>query len=378
MRLASSCRWSLLVLALLAPMLGGCGFYFGNGDDDPCAWGANKAEPAIAYLPLRNPETGQCDGGVYPCDDRCGPCPAARSLADWGACESECTYLDESACHATPGCFAAYHDVWDAPPAFWGCWQTAPSGPVGGSCANLDAQECSRHDNCIAIYSGSPDNAKFYSCAPEPTGLTCAAVDCGPGYHCEEQCHGNANDPATMTGCYPVCVPTLGCAAALCAPGTTCVETCSPGPNGTLTCTINCVSTGGDPGACYGTVVCDLVEPACPSGTTPGTRNGCYTGYCIPVAHCGPSDPGSCTGPLVCDALPPACPSGTVAGIVNGCWSGYCIPQHACPAPACETLADEAACLARSECTPVYTGTGCSCTPGTCTCQTLTWNRCQS
>ena len=31
------------------------------------------------------------------------------------------------------------------------CWPTAPSGPVrGGGCVGLDAQECSRHDDCVA------------------------------------------------------------------------------------------------------------------------------------------------------------------------------------------------------------------------------------
>lgn len=39
---------------------------------------------------------------------------------------------------------------------------------------------------------------------------TCAAVDCGPGYHCVETCtEGDPTDPNTpgCGSCYPQCVP---------------------------------------------------------------------------------------------------------------------------------------------------------------------------
>jgi len=51
------------------------------------------------------------------------------------------------------------------------CVGTAPSGPVNGTaCAGLDAHECSRHDDCIAVhyYVDVPAwGLKFDYCAPE-------------------------------------------------------------------------------------------------------------------------------------------------------------------------------------------------------------------
>lgn len=40
-----------------------------------------------------------------------------------------------------------------------------------------------------------------------------------------------------------------------------------------------------DPGTCEG-AACRQAEPSCPSGTTPGVANGCYTGACIPNTFC--------------------------------------------------------------------------------------------
>jgi len=94
---------------------------------------------------------------------------------------------------ATPGCYAAYTELAadDRAAEYRGCWQTAPSGPVGGSCANLDAYACSRHDNCTAHYK---DNfvrtsepvpvSEFLFCAPEVAASAAlsavASADGGP------------------------------------------------------------------------------------------------------------------------------------------------------------------------------------------------------
>src|SRR5690606_11310080 len=104
-----------------------------------------------------------------------------------------------------------------------------------------------------------------------PTSPSCALVDCADGYHCEEQCSGSTNDPNTMTTCSAVCVQDLSCTAVLCAPDTTCVEVCELDANGQYTCHPACVPTG-DPGTCD-PALCDSIPPACPLGTTPGTRN---------------------------------------------------------------------------------------------------------
>ena len=92
----------------------------------------------------------------------------------------------------------------------------------------------------------------------------------------------------------------------------------------------------------------------------------------------GMQDPGSCVGEVTCDALPPNCPSGTIPGRRNGCWTGYCIPQADCDQlPACTTLG-EMDCIGRTDCEPTYEGHNCSCSPSGCTCQSWTFDSCRA
>lgn len=62
-------------------------------------------------------------------------------------------------------------------------------------------------------------------------------------------------------------------------------------------------------------------------------NNVCVTGPCErPFAFCmtrGRS-PGQCNLPVACDARPPSCPTGTTPGVVDACWSGVCIPDDLC------------------------------------------------
>jgi hypothetical protein len=96
------------------------------------------------------------------------------------------------------------------------------------------------------------------------------------------------------------------------------------------------------------------------------------------AAESAVGDPGSCVGEVLCDALPPQCPSGTIAGRRNGCWTGYCIPYAECDQlPACSTL-DEADCIGRSDCSPLYHGNNCTCTMTGCTCQSWTFDACEA
>ena len=193
---------------------------------------------------------------------------------------------------ATTGCFATFvlsaND--DGPPSYNGCWQTAPSGPVGGSCANLDAQECSRHDNCAAFYE-EPGSARtsdvarleFRYCAAEGP-KSCDGVTCPMGSHCDEQCDAQGI-------CKPICVSdTNSCLAIDCGPGYECVDVCTDGG-------------GGQPGIC----------------------------------------------------------------------EGQCVPTTAC-----EALATEGTCTGRADCTPVYKGEDCTCYPGYCECNILTYERCET
>jgi hypothetical protein len=400
-------RKALLLLALVA----GCDMYWGNGDDVVC----NKAYEAVPQQGYVDPTTGSCEyigGGGY-CDNACGPCEGGADIAvpDWPTCSSQCSGLDQTSCEASPGCHADFQGG-----AYWQCVAVAPTGPTeGGGCNLLDAQGCSEHDDCVTNYSSSDT---FSSCAPENTAYcladsdcssgqrcdtstcyqpncppdgdcasvcegvcvpdqACTNVDCGSGYHCEETCYPCDTTDGTMCppddSCTPSCVPDQTCADIDCGPGYSCAMDCSTG-----TCFPTCVATGGGPGDCTGQVLCNSAPPACPANTTPGIANGCYTGFCIPVTDCGPHDPGLCYGQVTCTSAPPSCPMGTLPGVTNGCYSGYCIPTTSCEVPACETLTTEAACTSRNDCNPVYSGTNCTCDSSGCTCQTLTFERCES
>ena len=280
-------------------LVAGCNLYFDDdGGDDDCPYFEPVERSVWDY---RNPATGACE--LFPgCDPKvylgdwctCAAIDAAPP-PDWGACFSTCEALAEGECIETAGCIAAYLDPARVPPefdrpAFQGCWAIAPSGPAPGGCANLDAYECSRHDNCSAIYTQQlgPDDSQlgmtFDRCVAEQPGA-CAGIDCGPDAHCRDQC--------SDAGCHPVCVP------------------------------------DGD--------ACALID--------------CEDGY-------------ECE--LVCDENDPTQP---------GC--GTC--RAACVASTqCEALPDEATCAARADCSAVYGGMSCTCDAnGQCTCQILTYERCE-
>ena len=96
---------------------------------------------------------------------------------------------------------------------------------------------------------------------------------------------------------------------------------------------------------------------------------------------CGPEcvaiEPAECYAPVVCTAQPPLCPPTATPAVVNGCWSGYCLPTSECETVACEDLPTEQACIARPDCSPVYRGMSCTCSPSGCVCQVLTYDRCE-
>ncbi|MDQ3366288.1 MAG: hypothetical protein M3680_12755 [Myxococcota bacterium] len=332
-------RFAIATLFLLA----GCDLYFGGGDDAPCALGSKEDGLAPAYE-HRNPHTGQCEQfGGGGCDYRCGPCPAYDTSSgadiaqpDWGSCYSQCEALDENSCLVTSGCRAAYTEFQndDRVPEFRGCWATAPSGPVqGGGCVGLDAHACSRHDDCSAYYIepnwstarlSPPLTSEFSRCAPENVGAACTGnQDCNPGERCtagQEECSTNPNcDPtgACTDECWGHCVPSSTCTTVMCGPNSHCEETC----NGT-TCTPTCVP--------------DV--------------SGCLAATCAPGYECVET----CTG-------------------TTGNCQISCVPDTAC-----EALPTQLACSTRSDCTEVFLGDDCTCYPGYCECNVLTYDRCET
>ncbi len=323
----------------------GCSLYFGGDDDDDiCTFGGDAPQPGTpaGYV---NPTTGECEyfgGGGGWCDPRCdSACASEGAVADeavaqpsWAMCESSCTGLDEQTCLDTPGCRAGYVDecsTGGCAPQFRECWATDQTGPVqGGTCEGLDAWECSRHDDCIAVHSG---------CASDPAG-NADRIACPIGNF--DRC---AAEPTTPdNGCFgdSDCKADERCnAAEVCLPAPGCGGSNPTDPNGGEglvpcpdVCYGECVPRVTDPGECYTEALCDMITPACPTGSLPGVKDGCYTGYCIPVAEC-PDMP-----------------------------------------PACETVTSEATCIARVECTGLYEGVGCTCDPSGCVCDEWVFQSC--
>ncbi len=272
---------ALRLASLCALMLtSSCALYFGDDDDD-CPYGGYDTGGSGAEAPavgLHNPETGQCEYGFgggrppYPCDDRCGPCdqPAVAEAdyaapPSWGYCESECTGLDEASCLESPGCRGIYAE---------------PYCGDGVSCDGYGFVECWSVDQSGPI-QGECIGLDAYACSMHD--------DCIAKH--ESVCSGpEACSLGGFQACYPEPID--------------------------------------DAGACWGEVNCRSLPPECPTDTTPGIANGCWTGGCIPLDEC--------------EGAPPAC----------------------------STLGSEMGCVGRTDCTPYYRGEDCACSGDDCSC---TW-----
>lgn len=152
---------SALALALALP-LGACVIHLGDDQPPACDVTADGgAAGDVAVTLLLDPETLTCvqwdfGGGC----GLCGPCPEPLPpMPTWGSCQSQCTGLPEGDCTRTAGCRTTYDHACltgDGPCSaftpYLGCFAIDTTGPAPGACENLDALECSRHDNCLATY----------------------------------------------------------------------------------------------------------------------------------------------------------------------------------------------------------------------------------
>jgi len=161
----------LVLASLLLAYLTACTIYLGDdGDDVPCQY------DVIAPLRLVNPSNLSCEDFSSGCPDECGPCTldSDEPIPTWGYCDSGCSGLDELACAVTSGCRTA-HDwgcfTGDGPctaeVSYLGCFAVDTTGPVQGACPGLDAYECSRHDDCIALHDFFEGGGAFVECFPE-------------------------------------------------------------------------------------------------------------------------------------------------------------------------------------------------------------------
>lgn len=192
---------------------------------------------------------------------------------DWATCSSACDALDEATCRDSSGCRTIYTGVVCPPTA--DCKQATTV-------------------TFLACWATAPSGpAEGGDCWNDDVQECSRHDDCATVYTSQE-----VAGPLAQSLSFASCMPELRPL---------------------------------DPGTCDGQVLCRAAPPACPTGTVPGILNGCYSGYCIPDADCGPKDPGTCdAGGVRCNLAPPACPTGTEPGVKDGCWSGYCIPDAAC------------------------------------------------
>ena len=316
---------TISLAAIIATVtLSGCDVWFLGDNCD------NTIRVPPESIGLLDPYSALCiDSGTGGGGDTCGDFGGGGALAepapapDLAMCVSQCTGLGEADCLAADGCRAGYAgncleglDCDNTTYTFTDCWATAPSGPVRGECAGLDAYDCSRHDDCAAFHyprtecsSADCIAGNFEACVPEPIE--------GTGCYDDQDCPADSHCDAAET-CQnpPGCDPSLGCPPV-------CYGACQPGPR--------------TPVSCYAEAVCESVPPDCPDGTVPAIENSCWTGQCIAYADCDPplnpgdpTMPGTCDSEVFCDSLPPLCPPDWRPEIVDGCFSGACMHISRC------------------------------------------------
>ncbi|MCX5741265.1 MAG: hypothetical protein NT062_02060 [Proteobacteria bacterium] len=218
------------------------------------------------------------------------------------------------------------------------CTWVTSSCPVGGGSGG-SGYSCTSSTDCAAgcyCANGLCEEAGF--CATD--------ADCGAGFHCNtDRASCEANPPQ------PTCAADSECpSGAVCADGA-CTSTCS--------CTTDAQAQQGG----YG--YCDESRNTCVPGTDPA---------------------GTCAGTITCNIVAPTCAAGSVPLILDGCYTGECRVITTCgETPSCGALSHEADCLNRaSDCSAVYTGTGChkpdgsACHAGdqNCLCSNFTFNSC--
>lgn len=226
--------WLFGIAALVAST--GCDLFFDGGGRRPdrcevLAEGAiDDGTAEVAPAPLRDPERLTCEAFGGGCDPECGPCPetavALAPIPSWGVCGSPCEALGEAACAASPECRV----VRDARCTIWADCTTDFIG-------------------CFPI-DGAPDPE--VDCFAARDGWTCSRSAACTALHEQTPCPLSTD--AQCPRPFALCVP-----------------------------------EGADPGRCHEEALCDVPTPSCPSGTTPGVANGCFTGACIPLELCEPA-----------------------------------------------------------------------------------------
>ena len=217
------------ILLFLVVLSSGCELFFDDGGRRPekCDIVTDQPPSAeIAPAPLRNPEALTCDFfGGNTCDPDCGPCPA-EDLAALAPIPS------------WPQCNSPCESLGETACA------------ASAECRVVKDARCMIEGNCVSDFMGCFP----IDLAPDPTvdcftardGWTCSRSSACTALHESAEC-----TPQQCPRQFALCVP-----------------------------------EGKSPGNCQSPIACDALPPACPTGTTPGRANSCWTGACIPNALC--------------------------------------------------------------------------------------------
>jgi hypothetical protein len=311
----------LLFTAVAAASLlaSGCQFYFGgHGDDDdgPCV----TSEAPVPLQQARNPYTGECvTGGDY-----------------GGGCYG----------YPTPDTAPGAGDA--VAPWFDARWPVCEN-----QCNSLSEAQCVLADGCRAIYvetNGCPPGTQCGGLPSQQVFSTCwATTSDGPIRGGDCTAITDAFECARHDDCAALHGANGGCG------GNDCASTI---PSQFISCL---PEPSVDTGVCWSDTDCDM-------GETCDRINFCESDpSCTPGAACPPVCWGKCV-PVVTPPPPPPPPASC-----SGLDEDTCIDM----ADGCIDTGSQPSC-GMIKCEPIYAGSNCDCTPAGCTCQSWTYETCQS
>ena len=376
-----------------------------------------------------------CPGGsnFIACGEEGSPAPAAGT---------DCTTLDAESCANSDWCESVYSAATIGVVGANAFAYCAPiSQPPDGACTtDLD---CAVGYACVAVPTsenctegGCPPLPQLFECEPiTPPPATCYTdADCASGSQCEFtnlDCaeNGMGAPPECPGQCVVTTPPPVTCYSnADCSSGSQCeftnldcdTETGVPCPGECVVVTpppVTCESDGdcapgsecefndlgcGDPGsgasppACMGQCVVVVTPPpsSCVDDSECGAGYVCQLEPRNPPLPCNTVECGEIGTCVLAPPQPSQCYEDSDCPTGDSCQLEPRVPQLACgsiecsvvgtcvvtPPPSCASLPDQASCQARSDCTAIFGGQGCTCDPASevCNCPVITYQSCQA
>ncbi len=94
-----------------------------------------------------------------------GQCETSNSSnADWPACQSACTSLDEAGCLASSSCHMAANVESGETGIYGGCWALSAASVATGACKSLGADGCATRSDCVTNFELGANAGQFQDC----------------------------------------------------------------------------------------------------------------------------------------------------------------------------------------------------------------------